>query len=50
MSGEGATGQVYDADGNVINVGEARGSLKLYNPSDIKTPEIQEMSSEGDLI
>ena len=50
MSGEGATGQVYDAAGSVINIGDARGSLKLYNPSDIKTPEIPEINSEGDLI
>ena len=41
---------MYDADGNVLNIGEARGSRQLYNPSHIKTPEIPEMNSEGDLI
>ena len=50
MSGEGATGQVYDATGSVINISEARGSQKLFNPSDIKAPEIPEMTHEGDII
>ena len=50
MSGEGATGQVYDATGSVISISDARGSQKLFNPSDIKAPEIQEIKNEGDII
>ena len=50
MSGEGATGQVYDATGSVINISDARGSQKLLNPADIKAPEIPEMKKEGGIV
>ena len=50
MSGEGATGQVYDATGSVINISATRGSQNLYNPADIKAPEIPEMKKEGGIV
>ena len=50
MSGEGATGQVYDATGNVINISDTRGSQKLHNPADIKVPEMAEINKEGGIV
>ena len=50
MSGEGATGQVYDATGNVITISDTRGSQKPYNPADIKVPEMAEINKEGGIV
>ena len=41
MSGEGATGQVYDAAGNPLIISEARGGYTRYDPARIKIPEVR---------
>ena len=50
MSGEGATDQVYDAAGNPLIISDARGGQKLFNPANMKVPEIPEMGNEGDIL
>ena len=50
MSGEGATGQVYDAAGNPLIISEARGGYTLYDPARIKIPEVQALQKEGDIV
>jgi len=41
---------VYNAAGNMLIISDARGGQKLYNPSDMKSPEIPEMRNEGDIL
>ena len=50
MSGEGATGPAFDAAGNELRIGPARGSTALYNPANIKVRDVAEMTHEGDII
>ena len=50
MSGEGATGPAFDAAGNELRIGPARGSMTLYDPARIKIPEVQALQKEGDIV
>ena len=34
----------------MLIISDARGGQKLYNPSDMKSPEIPEMRNEGDIL
>jgi hypothetical protein len=50
MSGEGATGPAFDAAGNALRINPGRGGMALYNPANIKVPDVAEMTHEGDIL